>query len=276
MAFFRAQDGTRLHYTDEGNGTPILCLSGLTRNSEDFSYVTPHLPACRLIKLDYRGRGLSEWREDYMTYSVPVEMGDAIALLDHLGIAQAGILGTSRGGLIAMAMAVAAPDRLRGAALVDVGPELDLAGLGAIMGYLGQPPQWTTHAEAAAARASLMTGFDDVPPGRWMDEVRKLYKETAEGLVLTYDPRLRDAVIAAAEAMPEPPDMWPMFDALATKPLACIRGANSDLLSRDTLDRMQTRAPDMIVAEVPGRAHVPFLDEPQSIAALKDWIGKLA
>lgn len=276
MPFFNAPDGTRLHYSDTGDGLPLLCLSGLTRDGRDFSYLAPHLTGVRLITLDYRGRGQSDWPDDFMSYSVPVEMSDAIALLDHLHIDKAGIIGTSRGGLIAMVMAVAAPQRMRGTVLVDVGPELDSGGLAAIMDYLGRKPVWKTLRDAAEARPTVMAGFSNVPPERWLEEVRKFYVETPEGLELTYDPRLRDAVIAAAEAVTEPPDLWPMFDALAHKPLACLRGANSDLLTLETLQEMQNHAADMIAVNVPDRGHVPFLDEPESLRAIHDWLEMLS
>ena len=71
------------------------------------------------------------------------------------------------------------------------------------------------------------------------------------------------------------PDLWPFFDALAGKPVCLIRGAGSDLMSAATADRMQARRPDMIRADVPGRGHVPYLDEPQAVAALREWIGQL-
>ncbi|MEP1613599.1 MAG: alpha/beta hydrolase, partial [Roseobacter sp.] len=65
---------------------------------------------------------------------------------------------------------------------------------------------------------------------------------------------------------------WPFFDAMAGLPLACIRGENSDLLSTETLAEMQKRRPDMISATAVGRGHIPFLDEPESVAALQTWI----
>lgn len=270
MPRFSTADGLSLHYTDEGEGLPILCLSGLTRNATDFDYVTPHLHDARLIKLDYRGRGQSDWAQDPATYSIPTEGGDAIALLDHLGLDRAAVLGTSRGGLIAMGLAATVPDRILGAALNDIGPEFDPAGIANIMGYLGRNPDWSTYTEAARERPKYMKGFDNVPPERWMQEVRKLYLETPDGLQINYDPRLRDAVEAAG-ASPVP-DLWPFFDALAGKPLCCIRGANSDLLSPETLAEMERRRPDMIVADVPDRAHIPFLDEPQAVLALRTWL----
>ena len=272
MPDFRAPDGTRLSYSDEGLGRPILCLAGLTRNSSDFDYVAPHLSGVRLIRLDYRGRGRSDWA-DPATYTIPTEAQDALTLLDHLGLAQTAILGTSRGGLIAMLLAATAKDRLTGIFLNDIGPELAPEGLATILGYIGRNPVQKTYAEAARMRSTLLAGFRNVPQSRWEEEVHKHYIETSEGLVINYDPRLRDAV---EQAGTQPaPDLWPLFDATAGLPLAAIRGANSDLLSAATLARMKERRPDMIAAEIPDRGHVPFLDEPEALAALQGWMAKL-
>lgn len=272
MAFFQTSDGLKLHYTDEGEGLPLLCLSGLTRTGGDFDYVAPHLPNVRLIRMDYRGRGQSEWG-DHTTYSIPVEARDAVELLDHLGVDKAAVLGTSRGGLIAMMLAATVKDRLTGVALNDIGPELDTEGLEVIMGYLGRNPTWKTWEEAAEARPKVMKGFANVPAERWMTEVKRLYRETPEGLAITYDPKLRDAILDGATQ--PAPDLWPLFDAFAGLPLCTIRGANSDLLSSETLAKMQAKRPDMIAATVPDRAHIPFLDEPEALDALNRWLNML-
>ena len=269
---FTAPDGTRLFYRDEGSGTPVLALSGLSRNGTAFDYAAPHLGDVRLIRLDYRGRGQSEW-SGAETYTIPTEAGDAIALLDHLGIAKAAILGTSRGGLIAVLLAMMAKDRLSGVCLVDIGPELTSDGLEMIKAYIGRNPTQKTYAEAIAMRATLMVGFANVPESRWAEEVRKHYVETPEGLKINYDPALRDAVLAAGT---QPvPDLWPMFDALEGLPLALIRGANSNLLSEATTAEMARRRPDMIWANVPDRGHVPFLDEPEAVDVLRRWVATL-
>ncbi len=270
MPTFQTSDGLSLHYTDQGDGLPVLALSGLTRNGSDFDYVAPHLKGIRLIRLDYRGRGQSEWAEDWATYSIPIEGRDAIELLDHLGIDKAAILGTSRGGLIAMVLAATVKDRLLGIALNDIGPALETTGLEVIKDYIGKNPPWKSHEEAAEKREEAMVGFANVPAERWRAEVAKLYDETPEGLIITYDPKLADAVLAASDALA--PDLWPLFDLMQGLPLACIRGANSDLLSQETVDQMQERRPDMITAIVPDRAHIPFLDEPEALNALNKWL----
>ncbi len=274
MPRFTTSDGLGLHYVDEGAGLPLLCLAGLTRDHHDFDHVAPHLleHGVRLIRPDYRGRGQSDWGP-HEGYAIPVEARDALELLDHLGLERAAVLGTSRGGLIAMMLAATAKDRLAGVALNDIGPEIAEAGLETIRGYLGRNPSWKTYAEAETGRPRSLPGFKNVPPARWATEVRTLWREGPEGLSIRYDPKLRDAVLESG-AQPAP-DLWPLFDALQGLPLCALRGANSDLLTPETFAEMQARRPDMIAAEVADRGHVPFLDEPEALDALGRWLEML-
>jgi pimeloyl-ACP methyl ester carboxylesterase len=273
MPRFAAPDGLSLFYRDEGAGLPLLCLPGLTRTGEDFDALAPHLPPVRLIRPDYRGRGRSAWA-DPATYTVPAEARDALALLDHLGIARAAILGTSRGGLIGMFLAAMAKPRLLGLALVDVGPVLERAGLERIFAYVGRRPSARTYEEGAAQMAKGSPGFSDVPEARWMEEARRFYRETERGLDIAYDPKLREAFLAAFQGPPA--DLWPLFDACAGLPLALLRGAGSDLLGADAAAEMRRRRPDMIFADIPGRGHVPFLDEEESMSAIREWLERMA
>ncbi|MCA3436791.1 MAG: alpha/beta fold hydrolase [Rhodobacter sp.] len=270
--FFPAPDGARLAYRDEGRGLPVLCLSGLTRTMGDFDYMAAHLPPCRLIRMDYRGRGASDWT-GAGTYSVPVEARDALALLDHLDVAQAAIIGTSRGGLIGMLLAATAKDRVLGLCLNDIGPQIDPSGLARISGYLGRNPEARTHAELAASLPRTSPGFYAVPADRWLAEARLHCRETPDGLRITYDPALRDAFLATLSGPAA--DAWPLFDACDGLPLGLIRGANSDLLSQETAAEMRRRRPDMHFAEVPDRAHIPFLDEPESLRVIHAVLGRI-
>ncbi|MFC6688174.1 alpha/beta fold hydrolase [Jhaorihella thermophila] len=265
MAEFTTSDGLRLYYEDDGTGQPVLCLSGLTRNARDFDFVAPHLRHARLIRMDWRGRGRSDFAPDFMTYNVGREAMGALELLDHLGLERAVVLGTSRGGLVAMAMAATAPQRLAGVVLNDVGPVIEPGAIARIVDYVGRKPAFSDMEGAAQGLAAFhAAAFPGVPMDRWRHMAAAQYRATPEGLALNYDPRLRDALIAQAEAEP-PPDLWPMFDALAPIPTGLIRGANSDLLAAETVAAMQARRPDLITAEVPDRGHAPFLDEPQSL-----------
>ena len=270
--FFIAADGTHLAYDDSGSGLPLLCLPGLTRTMGDFEYLRPHLPPLRLIRMNYRGRGASG-HSGAASYTVVQEGADALALLDHLGLPQAAILGTSRGGLIGMYLASTAKQRLLGLCLNDVGPVIEKQGLTRIFDYLGRNPAAKTHAELAAKLPDLMAGFSQVPPSRWLQEAQLHYIETAAGLRITYDPQLRQAFLAAFNG--PAPDLWPLFDACAGLPLALLRGENSDLLSPQTADEMRRSRPDMLFASVPNRAHIPFLDERESIALIHAFLAKV-
>lgn len=272
MTTFTAQDGTRLHFLDEGEGLPVIALAGLTRNAQDFDHIAPHLDDVRLIRPDYRGRGLSDWA-DPKTYTIPQEAMDTLVLMDHLGLEKAAILGTSRGGLIAMSLAAFAKDRLLGIALNDIGPEIADKGLAVIKDYIGRNPAQKTYEDCATARANMWVHFKNVPHDRWLAEVKAHYRETDNGLVIRYDPKLRDAVLEAG-AQPVP-DLWPLFDMMNDLPLASIRGENSDLLTADCAAEMQRRRPDMIYANVPDRGHVPFLDEPEAVNAIDLWLKML-
>ncbi len=271
-AHFRAEDGANLAYLDQGEGLPVLALSGLTRTGRDFDYVAPHLKGVRLIRPDYRGRGNSDWTGPD-SYTVLQEARDALALLDHLGIEKAAILGTSRGGLIGMLLAATAHDRLLGLCLNDVGPVLQRAGLDRIFDYIGRNPVGDSLADLAQRLPRAMPGFANVPASRWLEEAERHYIETPNGLRINYDPALREAFLTAFDG-PEL-DLWPLFDAAQGLPLALIRGANSELLSAESASEMLRRRPDMIFAEVPDRAHIPYLDEPESLAAITAWLARM-
>ncbi len=213
-------------------------------------------------------------RPDHTGYQVPIEAADALSLLDYLAIDRTAIIGTSRGGLIAMVLAATAPGRLIGVCLNDIGPVIEQTGLDVIANYIGQNPPFPNHQDYARVKPAVMRGFANVPPERWLAEVRNQSTETPNGLVVNYDPALRDAFMASAASAAATPNLWPLFDAMRDMPLAIIRGANSDLLSPETTAEMVARHPGAILANVPDRAHVPFLDEPEALAAIHEWIGQ--
>lgn len=280
MEFFTAPDGLRLAYDDRGHGPALLCLPGLTRNMDDFEPVVDHFAhRARVIRMDFRGRGASDHDPDHSHYNVVQEGADVIALLDHLGLNKAAILGTSRGGLVAMALAMTDLHRLSGVCFNDIGPVVDPEGLRYIMGYLGLPPPDTDFDSALRDLPKRMGArFVNVPPETWAAYIRRVWHVAEDGrLSLRYDPALRQAVLdqmAEAEGI-EMPEIWPLFQALDGLPLALIRGANSDLLSSDTAAKMRALRPDMIFADVPDRGHVPFLDEAESIAVIAKFLDLL-
>jgi pimeloyl-ACP methyl ester carboxylesterase len=278
MQSFLAADGIKIAYDDQGQGPAVLCIPGLTRNMDDFAPVLAQFAGqARIIRIDLRGRGASGYDPNFANYSVPQEAADVVALLDHLGLEQAAILGTSRGGLIAMFLGATQGHRLSSVLLNDVGPVLDQSGLDGILTYLGRPAPFATLAQAAEKLPAFYApDFANVPDTTWRTFAGNLWSEGPNGLELRYDPNLRNAVEALFVADATVPDLWPLFDALTAKPLALIRGANSNLLTAQTAQMMQDRAPDMLFAQVPDRGHVPFLDEPESVEILTRWLEQLS
>jgi pimeloyl-ACP methyl ester carboxylesterase len=273
MEWFRAKDGAKLAFRDAGSGLAVLALAGLTRDGRDFDYLARHMPAdIRFLRLDSRGRGASAWT-GAATYTVAQEAQDALALLDHLGVARAAIIGASRGGLIGMVIAATAKERLLGLCLNDVGPVLERDGLVRIGTYVGVEPSVATLEEIADRMPAAMPGFKDVPDFRWVEETVRHFVQHDGRVGLTYDPALRDALQAA---MSQPlAEAWPLFEACAGLPLALIRGAASDVITHATALEMQRRRPDMLFAEIAGRGHVPFLDEPEALACIAAWLSQV-
>ncbi|NOD77212.1 MULTISPECIES: alpha/beta fold hydrolase [unclassified Ruegeria] len=265
MSNFTTTDGKRIYFEETGTGTPLLCLAGLTRNSRDFSFFAPHAADLRMIATDYRGRGRSDYDPDFMNYNILRESHDAIELLDVLGIEKTFVLGTSRGGLIAMALAASHPERLAGVILNDVGPVIETSGIAKIMAYVGTQPTAQTYDEAALTLKQVMEPqFPGVSLETWRMQAEIQYEKHEDGLALRYDPALRKALIEQA-ASGATPDLWMFFEALRDIPTGVIRGANSDVLSTETVAEMHDRHPGLISTEVPDRGHVPFLNEPQSL-----------
>lgn len=267
-------DGLRLHYRDYDTAPPgrlpVVCLPGLTRNHRDFAPLAAVLAAQRrVICPDMRGRGRSDRDPDPANYSVPVEVQDVMLLLDRLEIARAAFVGSSRGGVQIMVLAVLRPEAVGAAVLVDVGPKLETAGLSRIVATLGRPqaayPDWPT-AIAAVRRANLAQ-MPDLPDEKWEQLARATLTEIDGRPAPDFDTQIMLGARQATEA--GPPELWEPFLALGGVPLLAIRGALSDILSEATLAEMHRRIPAMRSVTLPGRGHVPFLDEPEAVAAIE-------
>jgi pimeloyl-ACP methyl ester carboxylesterase len=266
-----APDGLKLHALAAGPRTaplPVVCLPGLARTVEDFRPLIERLVSerpRRALALDSRGRGRSERDRNPANYSVPVELADVLAVLDAAGIARAIFVGTSRGGILTMALAVARSAAIAGVVLNDVGPVLDMAGLLRIKQYVGRIPRPDSWSDAVHLLRAAMGGhFPALDDAAWETYARTTWREGEDGLELAYDPAIATALKNVDPAEPAPA-MWPQFDALPNVPLMVIRGEHSDLLSRATVEAMRARRPDMTVLDVPGQGHAPLLRDAATI-----------
>lgn len=264
-------DGLRLHYRDypgSGERPPLLCLSGLTRNARDFeSFAERYSPQFRVLALDFRGRSLSDRDPQPLRYNPLTYVGDVLQLLDQLGVPRAIFAGTSLGGIVTMLIAATAPQRIAGAILNDVGPELSEAGLERIRGYVGKGERFADWDEAARALATINR---HVPAAfsheDWIALAHRACREEDGAVVFDYDPAI--AVPFAAVSANPAVDMWPLFHALARRPLLALHGEVSDLVSAEAFERMRAAAPAARFATVAGVGHPPTLDEPDAVAAI--------
>lgn len=283
--FWWSNDGIRLHARDyaprdpqsAAGRPPIICLPGLTRNARDFDALATRLSAdWHVIVVNLRGRGESGYAKDPMTYVPLVYVQDVEKLLGELGYARFVAIGTSLGGIVTMLLAGAAREKLAGAVLNDVGPDLNPAGLARIRSYVGKSQAWPTWMHAA--RAIAETNADAFPGyqiGDWLAMAKQLYRLNAAGrIVLDYDMKIAEPFrLPGNEAGP---DMWRALDRLAGVPLLVVRGGLSDILAAPVAQRMIEAIDGSELVTVPGIGHAPTLDEPVAQAAIDSLLARVA
>ena len=278
--FVGAQDGLRLHGRDYGprnpSVVPVVCLPGLARTTADFDVLAPALasgaPPRRVIALDSRGRGQSDYDRNPANYNLAVELGDLVSVLTALEIGPAVFVGSSRGGLLTMLLAVAHPTAIAGAVLHDIGPVIEPKGLARIKSYVGKLPQPRDYADGAEILRRLSDAqFPKFTGEQWLAAAQRTWKHDGGKLSPTYDVRL-SRTLAEIDIERPLPAMWNEFDALGGVPILVIRGANSDILSAATVTAMRARHPNMETIEVADQGHVPTLDSLDLIARIADFV----
>jgi pimeloyl-ACP methyl ester carboxylesterase len=272
-------DGLRLHYRDyEGDEgrPPILCIPGLTRNARDFEGVAYRLKGdWRLICVELRGRGDSEYASDPMSYVPPVYWQDMEALIAELALERFILFGTSLGGLITMLLAMAGKQRIAAALLNDIGPTIEEKGLEHIRSYVGRPQSWKSWEDAARAIADAQRDrYPDWGVDRWLVYARRLCREMPNrSIALHYDMRLAEPF--GAPGGDTGFDLWSAFAALEGTPSLVVHGELSDLLSAATVERMCAENPAMEAVTVPRVGHAPTLDEPEAQAAIDRLLARV-
>jgi pimeloyl-ACP methyl ester carboxylesterase len=264
-----ASDGLKLHVRTYGPrlapGIPVVGLPGLARTAEDFDELARTLAANaeaprRVYALDYRGRGLSDYDRDPQNYSLATELGDVLTVLTALGVPPAVFVGTSRGGILTMLLGAARPAAIAGVVLNDIGPVIEPGGLVRIKSYVGKLPRPRSLEEGADILRRLFgQQFTRLSDAEWLAYARRTFKADKRGLAPTYDVQLAKTLSGIDFHRPIAP-LWAEFEALGRIPLMVLRGANSDLLSEETVTEMRSRHPALETVVVPDQAR------PQSLA----------
>jgi pimeloyl-ACP methyl ester carboxylesterase len=279
--FYSSSDGLTLYARDYGDPIapwlPVICLPGLTRNSRDFEDLAVYLSTHRhrprrVVCFDYRGRGRSAYDRDVNNYNPLTEMNDVLDGMAALGIPRAVVVGTSRGGIIAMLMAVARPASLAGVVLNDIGAVIEARGLVRIKSYVGRIPQPNDWADALGILRRLHgPSFPGLSSDDWDAFVRATFRDEAGSPVVDYDPAIAET-LAGIEFDKPAPSLWNEFRALHAVPVFAIHGANSDLLTGETLAAMAADHPRFDSLTVPGQGHPPLLRQPQYLQRISAFI----
>jgi len=277
--FVGAPDGLRLHvreYGARGAATlAVVCLPALTRTVADFDALAPALAANggrRVVALDSRGRGRSDYDRNPENYNLLVELGDLVAVLTALAVGPAIFIGSSRGGLLAMQLAVAHPTAIAGIVLHDIGPVIEPKGLARLRSYVGKMPQPRSFAEGAEILRQLFHAqFPNVTAEQWLASAERAWQMRGGAFVPTYDLRL-SRTLAAIDIEQPLPALWNEFDALKRLPMLVIHGARSDILSAATVAAMAERHPGMETIEVADQGHVPLLEGEDMIERVSEFI----
>ncbi len=272
---------------DEHNPRVLLCVHGLSRQGRDFDVLARQLSShYQVICPDVVGRGESDWLADPKGYNVFTYASDMVVLLQQLrqGLGQQAPMdidwvGTSMGGLIGMAFSSVPAEvsgvRLRRFVMNDVGPRLRHEAIVRIGDYLGRPMRFDSEQQAADYLWGISTGFGPHTPEQWLGLSRPLLRPAPEGggLVLHYDPAIAEPfkgitpeATAAGEAA-----LWQAYDAISGEVLL-LRGADSDLLDRDTALEMSRRGPKARLVEFAGVGHAPTLMAADQVEAIAGFL----
>ena len=259
---------------DPTNPRVLICAHGLARQGRDFDTLARAMAGeYRVVCPDVVGRGRSSWLADPMGYAIPNYVADMVTLLARLNASEVHWVGTSMGGLIGLGLAALPDTPIRRLVLNDVGPKIEYESLVRIGQYLGMPVRWNSLEQAADALWAISQGFGPHTREQWLALTEPQLKADGAGFKLHYDPAIAvpfravtAQVAAAGEAM-----LWHGYDQICC-PTLLLRGAESDLLSRETANQMAQRGPRARLHEFAGVGHAPMLVQPDQVEVVRRFL----
>lgn len=265
----------RMAYTEWGdaaNPRVLLCVHGLTRSGRDFDFLAEKLAAhYRVVCPDVVGRGRSDWLRDAAGYILPQYVADMVTLVARLDVESVHWLGTSMGGLIGMLLASMEKTPIARLVINDVGPVIGTEAIQRIGQYVGVDPTWPSFDEALAYIKRVSAPFGSLPEEQWRLLGEHTVRQRADGRWgFVYDPRIAEP-FKAAFADGGNVDLWPVYDRIAC-PTLVLRGADSDLLARDTWLQMGGRGPKAELVEIPGVGHAPMFLSADQVGIVGDFL----
>ena len=256
---------------DPRNAQVLVCVHGLTRCARDFDRLAEAMSdRYRVVCPDIAGRGDSDWVADPMLYVMPQYVADMVTLVARLDVESVHWLGTSMGGLIGMVLAAQAGTPVTRLVLNDAGPVVAKASLERIATYLGAAPTLPSLEAAEQLVRALSAPFGPHSDAEWRFLTEIVLRQNADGSYrFHYDPRIAEPY---RKHLPEKDlELWQYYDAVRC-PTLVLRGAQSDLLARETVAQMRTRGPRASVAEIAGVGHAPTLLHDDQIALVREFL----
>jgi pimeloyl-ACP methyl ester carboxylesterase len=259
---------------DAANPKVLVCAHGLSRQGRDFDVLARAMSGeYRVVCPDVVGRGESDWLADPKGYQIPAYVADMVTMLARVNAETVHWVGTSMGGLIGLGLASLPKSPIGKLVLNDVGPKIQYESLLRIGSYLGQPMHWNTVEEAADYLLSISSSFGPHTREQWLALSRPMLKPDGGGFKLHYDPNIAvpfkavtPELVATGEAM-----TWYAFDNVRC-PTLVLRGAESDLLSRETAEAMSGRGPKPRVQEFAGVGHAPTLVAADQVSVVREFL----
>lgn len=261
-----------VEWGDPDNPETLFCVHGLTRNAHDFDYFAQELSRdFRVLCPDMAGRGESEWLPDPAGYNYPTYTMDCLALLDHLGVEQCRWVGTSMGGIIGMTIAALYAGRITRMVMNDIGAFIPAAGLNRILRYAGKAPRFSHRAEAEEYLRDICAPFGISEAEHWKHFFAHSIREKDGNFILNYDPAIRASLPDPENDTVENINLFELWEAVDI-PVLVLRGAESDLLSREVVEEMKMGHWGVEMLEIPATGHAPHLMSPEQIQPVKQWL----
>lgn len=260
-----------LEWGDPKNDRVLICAHGLTRCARDFDTLAAAMQdRYRVVCPDVAGRGGSDWLTDPMLYQLPQYLSDMVTLIARLDVESVHWVGTSMGGLIGMALAAQPNTPVRRFVINDAGPVVTKVSLERIATYVGIAPAFPTLEAAGQYVRAISATFGPHSDPEWRFLTEVVVRRNDDGSWrMHYDPKLAEPFRAQ---MPEKDlELWPLWDAVRCPTLA-LRGALSDLLTKETCAQMSQRGPKAKVVEIPGVGHAPTLMHADQVAIVREFL----
>lgn len=274
----RTHDNLGLYVKDWGGPNdriPLIGLHGITRNGNDFARLALQLSEKeRLITIDFRGRGQSDWDPNYQNYHPVTYVQDVLTVMTALNLHDVILVGTSLGGIVSMGLAIARPAALKGIVLNDIGPAVNACGITKLLAMFAEQPAFTSYDHAAKGlRNSWQHAFPtETDMSFWQEFAHNICHEREGAIRPNYDPGIGRAVLEGVGVSHKDP--WKVWGALTKIPTLLIQGALSEFLTQETVEEMKRTKPDLSVTKIDYRGHTPTLDEPESLAALTTFFNQ--